>query len=77
MNGDIFSESRATKIADYEVGAATGAGSQMGREETIKAGVELEKTRFATTIPVQTVRTIKTPGRYRTTKNFLAAIWQR
>jgi hypothetical protein len=43
MDGDIFDEARATRIADYEVGAATGAGAQAGREEAIKAGVELEK----------------------------------
>jgi hypothetical protein len=43
MDGDIFSEARATKIADYEVGVATGAGAQAGREEAIKAGVELDK----------------------------------
>ena len=40
---DLFDEARATKIADYEVGAATGAGAQAGREEAIKAGVKLEK----------------------------------
>jgi hypothetical protein len=42
-DGDIFSEVRATRIADYEVAAANGAGAQTGREEAIKAGVKLEK----------------------------------
>jgi hypothetical protein len=43
MSSDIFSEKRATLIADHEVAMANGAGAQTGREEAIKAGVELEK----------------------------------
>jgi hypothetical protein len=53
MASDIFSEARATKIADYEIGAATGAGAQAGREEAIKAGVDLEKGWFCDENPCE------------------------
>lgn len=43
MDGDIFDEERATRIADYEVAAANGAGAQNGRREAINAGVKLKK----------------------------------
>ena len=53
MDGDIFSEARATKIADYEVGVATGAGAQAGRDEAVKAGVELDKGWFCDENPCE------------------------
>jgi len=43
MDGDIFSEARATLIADHEVAMASGAGAQTGRDEAVKAGVKLKK----------------------------------
>ena len=43
LDGDVFSEARATQIADHEVAMANGAGAQTGREEAIKAGVKLRK----------------------------------
>ena len=43
MDGDVFSEARATLIADTEVAMASGNGAQTGREEAIKAGVKLKK----------------------------------
>jgi hypothetical protein len=49
----IFNEERAGFIADHEVAMASGDGAQVGREEAIKAGVDLDKGWFCDDDPCE------------------------